>query len=888
MNLRFSRNILLLIAFPTFISGKPNPKKLIVAKEGEEGISNEWIVKMKQNSMSTFGGGMRNSKKVGPFGLQNAAEVVAAAATGSEMVEVSEVYSNAMEGFTAKMSIKAAEKLSELDGVDFVEQNKVVKLDAVTWGIDRVDQRDLPLDDTFITDGDADGSGVYAYILDTGVHITHQEFEGRATWGANTSGDGEDRDCHGHGTHVAGTVGGATYGVAKNVNIVAVKVLTCSGSGSTAGVIAGVEWAMNDAAGKKATANMSLGGGFSSALNVAVKNLHNSGVPTAVAAGNDNGDACSKSPASEPAVITVGSTTNTDARSSFSNYGVCLDIFAPGSSITAAWIGSNTATNTISGTSMASPHVCGGAALLLESGIAAADVTSELISRATENKVTGAQTGSPNKLLYVGAVGPTSPPTPAPPTAAPTPCIQNDFKLTLLTDNYASETSWTLVNQCTDQTQANGAGYQSANTNYVEEKCIPSGEYTFTINDSYGDGICCGYGSGSYTVEYDGNVVKEGGQFGSSESTTFGSCGASPTPAPVNPTAAPVPPTATPIAPTPAPADPTPAPVDPTAAPVAPTPAPAEPTSAPVAPTPAPIQPTSAPVAPTPAPVDPTAAPVAPTPAPAEPTSAPVAPTPAPVQPTSAPVAPTPAPVEPTSAPVAPTIAPISSPPVATEQTLAAIVCGGSNGCRNDAEMVDPTESHEVRCCSDTDKDGWVKKNNCDVWGASKVPTCFHGDDLATAEAICQAEGARLCTAEELYNKCAKGSGCGHDSDLIWSSFSVTVDPIPPVASAHYLACGSSRKTCAGTIEMADNDEYHEVRCCSDSLIQGWNKRNGCDVWSASEVPICFHKENFVGAKSVCAANGARLCTTEELISDCTKGTGCNHDSDMLWSSTPV
>merc|ERR1711937_995785 len=290
------------------------------------------------------------------------------------------VFHNAIYGFEATMTEADAAKMATDPSVAYIEQVSIVRAiqqSPATWGIDRVDQRDLPLSNTY--GPRADGSGVTAYVIDTGVQISHDEFkdgngQSRATWGINTSGDNDDRDCHGHGTHVAGTVGGSVYGVAKNVAIVAVKVLTCSGSGSTSGVIAGVEWAMNHAASNgisnKAVANMSLGGGFSQSLNTAVKNPHEDGVLTAVAAGNDNGDACTKSPASEPAVITVGSTTNSDARSSFSNYGTCLDIFAPGSGITAAWIGSDTATNTISGTSMASPHVCGGVALLLEEGVA--------------------------------------------------------------------------------------------------------------------------------------------------------------------------------------------------------------------------------------------------------------------------------------------------------------------------------------------------------------------------------------------------------------------------------------------------------------------------------------------------------------------------------------
>jgi len=603
MNLRFSRSSLLLLAFPALINAQVNMMK--------DGIEGDFIVVMNRQETAATGG-----QQLGTFGARETLSVLAEAGLAAssesaaeiltagygskpkgEVVEVSNIFSKSLTAFEAKMSRQAAERLARLDSVAYVEQNAVVTLDGLqatqdnpTWGIDRVDQRDLPLDNSFVPDGN--GSDVYAYIIDTGVQISHNEFGDRATWGINTSGDGDDRDCHGHGTHVAGTVGGTTYGVAKNVNIIAVKVLRCSGSGSTAGVIAGVEWAMNDAADneRKATANLSLGGGFSAAMNAAVKNLQESGVPTVVAAGNDNGSACSKSPASEPAVITVGSTTNTDARSSFSNHGTCLDIFAPGSGITAAWIGSDTATNTISGTSMASPHVCGGAALLLESGMSGAEVTSELLSRATPDKVSDPKDGSPNKLLYVGAVGPTSPPTPAPPTDAPTPCIQSDFELTLTTDNYPGETSWDLVNTCTGQEYGSGEGYGSGT--HVENECIPSGEYEFTIYDTWGDGICCSYGSGSYTVKYNGDVVKEGGQFQRTETTVFGTCGS--TNPPIAPSVAPIAPTVAPVAPTAAPVAPTAAPVTPTAAPVAPTAAPIAPTASPVAPTTAPaITPTA-------------------------------------------------------------------------------------------------------------------------------------------------------------------------------------------------------------------------------------------------------------------------------------------------------
>ncbi len=220
--------------------------------------------------------------------------------------------------------------------------------------------------------------------------------------GADFVGDGQGtNDCNGHGTHVAGTTGGTTYGVAKQVTLHAVRVLNCQGSGSNAGVIAGVDWVTANSP-SPAVANMSLGGGASSALDSAVNNSINSGVSYAIAAGNSNANACNYSPARVAAANTVGSTTSTDARSSFSNYGTCLDIFAPGSSITSAWSTSNTATNTISGTSMASPHVAGAIALYLQTnpGASPATVTQALVTNSTPNKVTSPGTGSPNRLLY--------------------------------------------------------------------------------------------------------------------------------------------------------------------------------------------------------------------------------------------------------------------------------------------------------------------------------------------------------------------------------------------------------------------------------------------------------------------------------------------------------
>ena len=317
---------------------------------------------------------------------------------------VKQTFGAALNGFEATMSESAAKRLAADPTVAYVEQNQRVSLlgtqTGATWGLDRIDQRNRPLNGSYTYPRDA--ANVTAYIIDTGIRFAHTDFGGRATSGYDAVDGGSADDCNGHGTHVAGTVGGTRYGVAKAVRLVGVRVLNCSGSGTNAGVIAGVNWVTQNAR-KPAVANMSLGGGASTALDNAVSASINSGVTYALAAGNSNANACSSSPARVANAITVGATTSSDARSSFSNYGTCLDIFAPGSSITSAWYTNNTATNTISGTSMASPHVAGAAALVLSANPSAtpAQVRDSLVTASTPNVVTSAGTGSPNRLLFV-------------------------------------------------------------------------------------------------------------------------------------------------------------------------------------------------------------------------------------------------------------------------------------------------------------------------------------------------------------------------------------------------------------------------------------------------------------------------------------------------------
>lgn len=358
--------------------------------------------------------------------------------------QMARMYTAALRGAEVRVDAHAAARIAADPAVAYVEQNHTVSIAGTqpnppSWGLDRVDQRNLPLDSSYTYPNTA--SDVTAYIIDTGIRTTHSDFGGRATWGTNTA-DNNDTDCNGHGTHVAGTVGGSAYGIAKEAKLVAVKVLNCAGSGSYAGVIAGVDWVTANAD-KPAVANMSLGGGANSSVDNAVTNSINSGVTYALAAGNSNANACNYSPARTPAAITVGSTTSTDGRSWFSNYGTCLDLFAPGSSITAPWNDSDNGTNTISGTSMASPHAAGAAALVLSANpsYTPQQIRDALVDNATDNVVGSPGSGSPNKLLYIGDGG--TPPPPPPPGCTGT----NDTDVAI-PDAGAAVTSSITITDC--------------------------------------------------------------------------------------------------------------------------------------------------------------------------------------------------------------------------------------------------------------------------------------------------------------------------------------------------------------------------------------------------------------------------------------------------------
>jgi subtilisin family serine protease len=331
------------------------------------------------------------------------AAALAGALRGIAGARVHHTYAQGVKGFAVEIDDAGAQTLAADSRVQFVEEDATVSAASTPWGLDRIDQRFLPLNGTYVSRDS--GAGVSVYIVDTGIAAHHVDFEGRVAAGFNAIGDaGGTADCNGHGTHVAGIVGGSNFGVARSATLVPVRALDCTGSGSLSNLLAGLDWVLQDHAqsGGPAVVNMSLGGDASSSLDAEVNLLINAGITTVVAAGNGGIDACGSSPARVPGALTVGASTETDQRASFSNFGGCVDLFAPGANIVSDWYTSTTATAVSNGTSAAAPFVAGVAALCLETSPTAspATVAQTIVSQATLDLLGSIGIGSPNRLLF--------------------------------------------------------------------------------------------------------------------------------------------------------------------------------------------------------------------------------------------------------------------------------------------------------------------------------------------------------------------------------------------------------------------------------------------------------------------------------------------------------
>jgi subtilisin family serine protease len=362
---------------------------------GADGVEGSYLVVFKESVAASGGGG-------------HVVDGLARATTAAYGGQVRRVYRSALRGFTASMSERVARRVAADPRVARVEQDRVVRAAGTqanppSWGLDRIDQAGLPLDASYTYRNS--GSLVHAYVIDTGIRTTHAAFGGRAVWGFDATGGGGNTDCNGHGTHVAGTIAGTPYGVAKDVRLVAVKVLDCAGSGTTASVVAGIDWVAANGI-RPAVVSISLAGGVSTSLENAVNNLINSGRTVVVAAGNSGVNACTVSPARVVAAITVSATDRNDARPAFANFGTCVDLFAPGVNITSSGIGNDNVTNTISGTSMAAAHVAGAAAqwLSIRPNATPAEVATRLRGHAVPGRIANPGTGTPNALATVPAL----------------------------------------------------------------------------------------------------------------------------------------------------------------------------------------------------------------------------------------------------------------------------------------------------------------------------------------------------------------------------------------------------------------------------------------------------------------------------------------------------
>jgi subtilisin family serine protease len=403
-------------------------------------------------------------------------------------------YRHAIKGFSATIPAQALEGMRRNPNVESIEPDGLVYKDLTqtnppSWGLDRIDQRQLPLSNSYSYQNE--GEGVDVYIIDTGIRFDHQEYYGRAVSGYDfVDNDNNAYDCDGHGTHVAGTVGGTTVGVAKKVKLIAVRVLDCNGSGTWSGVIAGIDWVTANAnlpanANTPAVANMSLGGGYFSLINTAVENSIASGVVYAVSAGNSNANACNYSPASAPNALTVGSTTSSDSRSSFSNYGTCVDVFAPGSNIRSSTMTTTSSYANWSGTSMASPHVAGVAALYLASNPSATvtQVNAAIINGATTGVVSNPGTGSPNRLLYNQIAGaPVTPTVPADPTSLGYSSLTSSSVVLTWTDNAGDENGFRIERSTNSGSTWTTAGTVGASiTTFTDNGLAASTPYSMRV-----------------------------------------------------------------------------------------------------------------------------------------------------------------------------------------------------------------------------------------------------------------------------------------------------------------------------------------------------------------------------------------------------------------------